>query len=459
LRSQYWSRYICAVLLLLLGAAAPCSAAGLSATFERTLGAGTAPSLVKEYGGEYILPIQERLRVEEVFARLAAQSERQDVQYTLTVLNSREANAFSLPGGFIFITRGLLNLIGSDEAQLAAVLGHEIAHVEKKHGVNAIFRQLGLSVLAEVGAFALDFLSGDLLRAAGLALTQILQAGWGREAEFEADALGQEIAARAGFDPVGAISLLEKLIQAENSEESMHIFRTHPASGERKKRLEENLAEYWSEPDLVKDFSALERLKQGRISDPGGRTDPRARYVLEGVGHPGVKLVDQQNGEQVVWAENAFVKEAAWSPDGTYLALLVDAESLGELWLFDRWGRVFRKISGLGEINGFCWSPQGDMLALEVPGSGGLRIVAAYLYAEAFVDVSGGRQAEEAVWLEEGLYFRSGADWYRTEPPQAVPVRVAEPVPVVLQRKRILTPTLVKEGNTFRLTRPELTVP
>jgi hypothetical protein len=70
LRSQYWSRYICAVLLLLLGAAAPCSAAGLSATFERTLGAGTAPSLVKEYGGEYILPIQERLRVEEVFARL-----------------------------------------------------------------------------------------------------------------------------------------------------------------------------------------------------------------------------------------------------------------------------------------------------------------------------------------------------------------------------------------------------
>ena len=73
--------------------------------------------------------------------------------------------------------------------------------------------------------------------------------------------------------------------------------------------------------------------------------------------------------------------------------------------------------------------------------------------------MSGEWQAEEAVWLEEGLYFRSGADWYRTEPPQAVPVRVAEPVPVVLQRKRILTPTLVKEGNTFRLTRPELTVP
>ena len=205
--------------------------------------------------------------MEEVFARLAAQSERQDVQYTLTVLNSREANAFSLPGGFIFITRGLLNLIGSDEAQLAAVLGHEIAHVEKKHGVNAIFRQLGLSVLAEVGAFALDFLSGDLLRAAGLALTQILQAGWGREAEFEADALGQEIAARAGFDPVGAISLLEKLIQAENSEESMHIFRTHPASGE-EEALGGELGGVLVGTDWSR-FLGLRKIKTGQDFRPG----------------------------------------------------------------------------------------------------------------------------------------------------------------------------------------------
>ena len=128
------------VLLLLLGAPAGACAAGLAARFERTLGAGTAPTLIKEYGGEYILPIQQRLWVEEVFRRVAAQSEREDVEYTLTVLNSKEANAFSLPGGFIFITRGLLSLIGSDEAQLAAVLGHEIAHVEKKHGVNAVLR-------------------------------------------------------------------------------------------------------------------------------------------------------------------------------------------------------------------------------------------------------------------------------------------------------------------------------
>ena len=136
-------------------------------------------------------PFKSGCGLREVFARLAAQSQRPEVEYTLTVLNSREANAFSLPGGFVFITRGLLNLIGSDEAQLAAVLAHEIAHVEKKHGVNAVLRQLGLSVLAEVGAAALDFLSGDLLRLAGVTLVQMLQAGWGREAEFEADAVGQ----------------------------------------------------------------------------------------------------------------------------------------------------------------------------------------------------------------------------------------------------------------------------
>ena len=178
------------VLLLLLGAPAGACAAGLAARFERTLGAGTAPTLIKEYGGEYILPIQQRLWVEEVFRRVAAQSEREDVEYTLTVLNSKEANAFSLPGGFIFITRGLLSLIGSDEAQLAAVLGHEIAHVEKKHGVNAVLRQMGLSVLAEVGALALDFISGGWCGWPGLPWCRF-SVRLGHEAEFEADAVGQ----------------------------------------------------------------------------------------------------------------------------------------------------------------------------------------------------------------------------------------------------------------------------
>ncbi|HBG02339.1 MAG TPA: hypothetical protein DDW87_12310, partial [Firmicutes bacterium] len=123
--------------------------------FERSLGRGTAPEIVKEYGGEYVLPIKERLWVEEIFRRLIAVTDRQNLEYTLTVLNSSDLNAFALPGGYVLVTKGLVNAIGDDEAKLSAVLAHEIAHIEKKHGVNGVLRQMGLTVLFEVGAIAL----------------------------------------------------------------------------------------------------------------------------------------------------------------------------------------------------------------------------------------------------------------------------------------------------------------
>ena len=142
------------VLLFFSVIAAPVQASAASsgkagaARFERALGGGAVPEILKQYGGEYVLPLGQRLWVEEVFRRLVGAAERQDVEYTLTVLNSAELNAFALPGGYVFITRGLVNAIGRDEAKLAAVLGHEIAHIEEKHGMNAVLRQMGLTVPA-----------------------------------------------------------------------------------------------------------------------------------------------------------------------------------------------------------------------------------------------------------------------------------------------------------------------
>ncbi len=111
-------------------------AAGLppvwSDRFEQTLGKGAVPEIIKQYGGEYTLPIADRMWLEEVFRRLAAVTERSEIEYSLVVLNSFEYNAFALPGGYTFITRGLLQLLDMDATKLAAVLGHEIAHVEKK---------------------------------------------------------------------------------------------------------------------------------------------------------------------------------------------------------------------------------------------------------------------------------------------------------------------------------------
>lgn len=461
------TKVLAAVLLVFLlpGLSAAAAQPG-GGVFERTLGADAAPALMKEYGGEYILPIQERLWVEEIFQRLVAVTERTDLEYSLTVLNSHELNAFALPGGYVFITRGMLNFLGRDEAKLAAVLAHEIAHVERKHGVSAVLRQMGLTVLAELGVMALDFASADLLRLASVTLVQLLQLGWGREAEYEADALGQILAAKAGFDPAGAIGVLDALADLESDELPLKVFRTHPDSLRRRDRLAESLAAFWSQPAPLSPEEVAERLNGGRNSDQTGRSDPKGRYVVEvpAEANLGLELWDSQTEQVLTWAPQAVVRDYAWSPQGQHLAVLVEGELGDELWVFDRWGILQRKIKpepGPSTIIAFSWSPQGQLLALDLEqeGEGGSQVAVAYLHLEVQLVVGRGLGARGSRWLGDGLAYEEGGQWYLTLPPQVKPVVIANPVPQVLQRKRIVEPTLLKEGNTFRLTRPAFTLP
>lgn len=443
----------------------------LGERFERSLGKGAVPEIVKQYGGEYTLPIEERMWVGEVFRRLVDVTERSDLEYTLTVLNSAEANAFALPGGYVFITRGLLKVIGTDEAKLAAVLGHEMAHIEKKHGVNAVFRQMGLAVLMEVGVMVLDLASADLLRVASATLLQLLQLGWGREAEYEADALGMSFAVQAGFDGIGAISLLNNIFSLDASELPMKIFRTHPDIKDRRDRLVANLMLYWSTPVVVTDLQKLERLNIGRNSDQNGRSDPNGRYLAE---YPqtaklpqnekqlGLEIYDKQQGQSLLWLGEALVREFAWSPQGQYLAVLVGGQLRGQLWICDRYGYVVKKITApqyYGEIQDLSWSPDGKMLALDCTGPSGRQVAVLHLEAEVFLPGGGELKGSDSTWGENELYFRRDARWYSVLVPKTRPVIVANPVPKVLERKRILSPTVIKEGNTIRLTRPSLTLP
>lgn len=441
--------------------------------FERTLGTGAVPDLVKQYGGEYILPIQERMWVEEVFRRLVAVTQRKEVEYTLTVLNSHEANAFALPGGYIFITRGLLSMISSSEAKLAAVLGHEIAHVENNHGINAVLRQMGLTILLEVSVMVIDFASADLIRLASATLLQLLQRGWGREAEFEADLVGQKLAVEAGFDPIGAISLLNDLFQANSEDLPMKIFRSHPDIIDRRARLEANLQSFWSKPKVITNQELIERLNDGRNSDQGGRNDPKGRYVVEHL-----SIFDKQTESHVFWVEYGPVIDYAWSPQGEYLAVLLDLNSNGELWLYDRRGHPIRQVvlSTAGQIKALSWSPEGQMLALDVKAPEGNKVLVTQAETEVFVDVSRKRKSKviaeqstievsgeltgkNSIWMDGGLYFIHEEQWYLTLSPEVQVVHISNPVPQVLQRRRILSPTVIREGNTFRLTRPSLTIP
>ena len=164
---------------------------------------------------------------------LAAQTERPHLPWQFGVLDHANVNAFAVPGGTIFITRGLLEKMRS-EAELAGVLGHEIAHVLRRHHLKAIQKGAQTALAGEGLSTALRDRAGparDKLIAFG---TEMYSRGLDKSDELEADRLGIVIAARAGYDAYGLPSVLQTL-QAMNAQDSALalMFKTHPAPGER----------------------------------------------------------------------------------------------------------------------------------------------------------------------------------------------------------------------------------
>jgi predicted Zn-dependent protease len=164
---------------------------------------------------------------------LAAQTERPDLPWQFGVLDHGNVNAFAVPGGTIFITRGLLEKMRS-EAELAGVLGHEIVHVLKKHHLKAIQKGAQSALAGDAMSAAIRDRAGparDKLIAFG---TEMYSRGLDKSDELEADRLGIVIAARAGYDAYGLPTVLQTL-QAMSAQDSALalMFKTHPAPGER----------------------------------------------------------------------------------------------------------------------------------------------------------------------------------------------------------------------------------
>ena len=200
---------------------------------EIQLGAQAYLPAVQQQGGFYRDDELERY-VQEVGMRLARVSHRPSLRYRYRVLNSSVPNAFALPGGFIVINRGLL--VGlSSEAEMAAVLGHETGHVTAKHSLAGYQRAMAANILLAgiaVGtggkSWAMD-LSG--------VTASLVNNGFSREQEREADWLGIDYMVRARYNPQGAVRLQEyfyrELEGGRNPMFLMGLFRTHPFSKER----------------------------------------------------------------------------------------------------------------------------------------------------------------------------------------------------------------------------------
>ena len=152
--------------------------------------------------------------VNDVGQRLAKESHRPALQYTFTVVESPEINAFALPGGYIYITRGIMSYLNS-EAELAGVIGHEIGHVTARHSV----QQMSAATAAGVGATLLEIFVPVLRNQVGDSainlLGNALLSGYGRDHELEADRLGAQYLSRSGYDPQAMIKVVGVLKNQE----------------------------------------------------------------------------------------------------------------------------------------------------------------------------------------------------------------------------------------------------
>ncbi|WP_308364715.1 MULTISPECIES: M48 family metalloprotease [unclassified Microbulbifer] len=203
---------------------------------ELALGEQQYPINQQQQGGQYILDKSLQDYVNRVGQKLARVSDQPQLPYEFVVLNNSVPNAWALPGGKIAVNRGLLVLL-EDEAELAAVLGHEIVHAAARHSAAAMSQQQVLGAgLAVLGAATKETAYGDLVSLGGQLGGTAYIARYGRENELESDRYGMKYMAAAGYDPQGAVRLQRKFVQLSKGKKAsglQALFASHPPSQSR----------------------------------------------------------------------------------------------------------------------------------------------------------------------------------------------------------------------------------
>jgi predicted Zn-dependent protease len=219
--------------------------------------------ILTAYGGAYHDARLEAL-ISHTVERLVAASEKPDLRYKVTILNSPSVNAFALPNGQLYVTRGLLAL-ANDTSELASVLAHEMGHVIARH---AAIREEQLRQAELVSQVASDVFKDPQVGALALAKNKLALATFSRGQELEADGIGVGISSRAGFDPNGAVHFLTSM--ARNAE-------LRPASGGVDPRMLDFLASHPATPERIKIAQA--NAKQYAANGAGERD--KATYLAD----------------------------------------------------------------------------------------------------------------------------------------------------------------------------------
>jgi predicted Zn-dependent protease len=231
--------------------------------------------ILSSYGGAYDDPKLEAL-IGKTVDRLVAASDRPDQAYKVTILNSGAVNAFALPTGQLYVTRGLIAL-ACDTSELSSVLSHEMAHVLAKH---ASIREDQARQAAVVTRVVTEMGSDPDLTALALAKTKLTMASFSRTQEFEADGIGVGISARAHFDPFGAARFLTAM--ERNAElkagkisdpRAQDFLSSHPATPERVANAQNSARQYTSpeggERDRDTYLAAIDNIVYGEDPSEG----------------------------------------------------------------------------------------------------------------------------------------------------------------------------------------------
>ncbi|MEO0482877.1 MAG: M48 family metalloprotease [Planctomycetota bacterium] len=266
---------------------------------EVAIGEEAMPQLIAEYGGE-VPDASLRTYVADVGYSMVpfTESDNPSLPWEFTLLDSDVINAFALPGGKVFMSRGLAEAM-TNEAQLAGVLGHEIGHVTARHTSERVGHSMGVQVLAGIVGAVAGYSSSQIV---AQAVPEIVGAGgqgyllkYGRDQELEADRLGMRYMVRAGYDPIGLKQTMEILAAAAGAGGQPEFLSTHPHPESRVKQANKIIARDYAETQNNPEYGTFESRFRDRFlsvvatlpparhgparSGPNGRM-PIAAYAL-----------------------------------------------------------------------------------------------------------------------------------------------------------------------------------
>jgi predicted Zn-dependent protease len=324
----------------------------ISAQQETQLGAQEHPKIIAEFGGIYDEKPGLNAYVTSIGQFLASTGEQPDLKFTFTVLNSPDVNAFALPGGYVYVTRGLMAL-ANNEAEFAGVVGHEIGHVNARHTAERMGKQQQASILGTLGVLAGGILFGQqgANLAGGIANESIANylGSYSQEQEFEADMLGVRYLKRATYDPQAMSTFLSSLDassrldaqlagQNPNVVDEVDMKRSHPRTQDRVQRAIQEAGGPQANAMLERDIylSKIDGIVYGDDPSQGVIRDrlfvhPPLRFAFEVPS--GYKLVNQPDVVAITGPKGTLgnLSLANPQPSGSLTAALQNYDPKGQI--------------------------------------------------------------------------------------------------------------------------------